>query len=209
MRTYNIIVAGLGGQGVLFVSRALATAASTEYPYVCRTETRGLSQRGGSVSSELRISSTPVAPVIASAGADLLLSLDALEAVRYSNLVRSDGQILSHSKLIPPLHLVRQWSGESQDKLRDEFTSSINRILIHSVKAMLIDLNISCGDGRLNVALLGAVSCVLPLQPQALRTATLQLVKRADARVTGDCFDRAQADARKLYRSSAPATSVA
>ena len=194
----NIVVAGLGGQGVLFVSRALTLAASFEHPYVCRTESRGLSQRGGSVSSEVRISSVPVAPVIATAGADFLLSLDALEAVRYSNQVRPGGTILTHSMLVPPLHLVKQWA-DNQERMRLEFTENINRILSHSIKAKLIDLEDASGGGRLNVSLLGAASALLPFSAASIRSATLQLVKPADASVTADCFDRALLAAGRVF----------
>ena len=187
MPAFSIVVSGLGGQGVLFVSKALALAASFENPFVCRTESRGLSQRGGSVSSEVRFSDSPVTPVIGRGSADALLSMDALEAVRCVDLLKPDGVLLSHSDLAPPLHLVRQWNEADAEKSRNEFTEKIIHALQCTVGAILFDL--SPKAGRLNVALLGAASNILPLKPDHVRSAILKLTKLDDQDSATRTFD--------------------
>ena len=192
MAAFNIVVAGLGGQGVLFVSKALALAASREHDFVCRTESRGLSQRGGSVSSEVRFSSRPVTPVVAHASADLLLSMDMLEAVRFADLVKHDGTILTHTELVPPLHLSRQWNGEHEDRSRAEFNERISRVLQYTIGAIMIDLLCASRGARLNVALLGAASSILPIKAENVRSAALRLTKPADRDSTAAWFDSAR-----------------
>jgi indolepyruvate ferredoxin oxidoreductase, beta subunit len=86
----KIILCGLGGQGVVFLTRLLAkTAIANGYP-VMVSETHGMSQRGGSVISHLKISGNQ-APLIPHGTADILIALEADEAVRNLPYLRSGG----------------------------------------------------------------------------------------------------------------------
>jgi indolepyruvate ferredoxin oxidoreductase beta subunit len=86
----KIILCGLGGQGVIFLTRLLARAAITSGCPVMVSETHGMSQRGGSVVSHLKIGDDQ-APLIQKGTADLLLALEADEAVRSLPMLRSGG----------------------------------------------------------------------------------------------------------------------
>ncbi len=99
---HNIVVAGLGGQGVIFLTRLLARAATgLGYP-VLLSETHGMSQRGGSVVSHLKIAGN-LAPLIAPGTADVLLALEASEAVRHLPFLRRGGLLIVNSaEDLPP-----------------------------------------------------------------------------------------------------------
>src|SRR6185436_8644278 len=112
---YNVLVVGIGGQGVLLVAKAIAAAAAGAYLFACRTESRGLSQRGGSVSSTVRFGDGPVSPEIRAGGADLILSLDALEGLRALSWLRPDGWLLTNREGIPPAHLSGPWQGMKEE----------------------------------------------------------------------------------------------
>jgi len=98
----NIILAGLGGQGVVFLTRLLSqTAVSLGYP-VMVSETHGMSQRGGSVISHLRVAGGE-APLIRRGTADMLLALEPSEAIRNLTFLRQHGlAFVNTSDGLPP-----------------------------------------------------------------------------------------------------------
>ena len=80
----DIILSGVGGQGILSIAAIIGEAALEEKLHIKQAEVHGMSQRGGDVQSNLRISSEPIrSDLIARGGADLILSLEPMEALRY------------------------------------------------------------------------------------------------------------------------------
>jgi indolepyruvate ferredoxin oxidoreductase beta subunit len=94
----KILLAGIGGQGVLFAHQALAACAIAQGFDVTGAETHGMSQRGGSVVSHLKIGDTS-APLIRQGTADFLLAFDATEAYRALPFVRRGGAVIVNSNL--------------------------------------------------------------------------------------------------------------
>ncbi len=94
--TYRILFAGIGGQGVLFAHQLLAEAAVAQGLDVTGAETHGMSQRGGSVVSHLKIGDT-LAPMIRQSTADLILAFDAAEAYRNLSFLRPGGTLVVNS----------------------------------------------------------------------------------------------------------------
>ncbi len=92
----KLILTGLGGQGVIFATRLLAHAAIGMGLEVIASETHGMSQRGGSVLSHLRIGGTE-APLIRRGTADILYALDAEEAVRSLPFLRPGGLVFANA----------------------------------------------------------------------------------------------------------------
>ena len=80
----DIILCGVGGQGILSIATIIGEAAMKENLYIKQAEVHGMSQRGGDVQSNLRISSNPIASdLIALGGADVIISMEPMEALRY------------------------------------------------------------------------------------------------------------------------------
>ena len=98
MNTKNIMIVGVGGQGSLLASRILGAAALNAGYDVKVSEVHGMSQRGGSVFSHLRISSEPIfADVIPEGKADIILSSEPMEALRYLTDLAEDGCVITNS----------------------------------------------------------------------------------------------------------------
>lgn len=94
----NIILAGVGGQGILSIATVIGEAALNENLYLKQAEVHGMSQRGGDVQSNLRISSEPIfSDLIARGTADLIISLEPMEALRYVEYLAPDGWIVTSS----------------------------------------------------------------------------------------------------------------
>ena len=93
----DIILAGVGGQGILSIATVIGEAALNEGLYLKQAEVHGMSQRGGDVQSNLRLSSEPIhSDLIAKGGADLIISLEPMEAVRYVQYLKPDGWIVTN-----------------------------------------------------------------------------------------------------------------
>lgn len=91
----DIILAGVGGQGILSIAAALGSAALTNNLYMKQAETHGMSQRGGDVQSFMRISDRPIySDLIAKGRADIILSVEPMEALRYLPYLREGGFVV-------------------------------------------------------------------------------------------------------------------
>ena len=95
----DIILAGVGGQGILSIATVIGDAALNEGLYLKQAEVHGMSQRGGDVQSNLRLSSEPIySDLIPKGGADIIISLEPMEALRYLTYLKEDGWIVTSSK---------------------------------------------------------------------------------------------------------------
>ena len=93
---YDIILAGVGGQGVLSVSAIIASSAMKEGLAVKQSEVHGMSQRGGAVLANLRLSDKPVASDLIPLGsASMILSMEPLESLRYLKYLSTEGSVIS------------------------------------------------------------------------------------------------------------------
>jgi len=113
----DIILAGVGGQGILSIAAVIGAAALEEGLYMKQSEVHGMSQRGGDVQSNLRISNRPVSSDLIPLGsADIIISLEPMEALRYIPFLKSDGWIVTNSKPFenipnyPPIeHIIKEY----------------------------------------------------------------------------------------------------
>ena len=92
----DIILSGVGGQGILTIATIIGDAAAVAGLNLKQAEVHGMSQRGGDVQSNLRISTEPIASdLIAKGGADIIISLEPMEALRYLPYLKKDGWVVT------------------------------------------------------------------------------------------------------------------
>lgn len=93
----NIILAGVGGQGILTIANVLGMAALEQGLYLKQAEVHGMSQRGGDVQSNLRISSGPIhSDLIPLGSADIIISMEPMEALRYMPYLKPGGAVVTN-----------------------------------------------------------------------------------------------------------------
>ena len=112
---YQIVISGLGGQGVLFVTRVLAQACMDDNKRVLTSETHGMAQRGGTVISHLKVG-TFASPLIRPGNADLLLALKEENYPQHRGFLKPDGKALVNSRSI-------ELNTEKSDIISSDFIS--------------------------------------------------------------------------------------
>ena len=150
----NILMVGVGGQGVILASEILSEVMMRAGYDVKKSEVHGMAQRGGSVSTHVRFGSKVYSPLIKKGDADILFSFEVLESVRYLDFLKKDALIVvNNQKVLPP----------SVTLGADTYPDNIPGILrgrfskVDMVDALEIAKR--AGNSRaLNVAFLGALS---------------------------------------------------
>jgi indolepyruvate ferredoxin oxidoreductase beta subunit len=101
-RVTNVFIAGVGGQGILLASEILAEVALARGLDVKKSEVHGMAQRGGSVVSHVRFGKEVHSPVVAEGEADVLVSFEKLEALRWIHYLRPGGKVVVNAQEITP-----------------------------------------------------------------------------------------------------------
>jgi indolepyruvate ferredoxin oxidoreductase beta subunit len=186
--SFNILIVGIGGQGTILASNILGEACLIEGRPVKGAETHGMAQRGGSVESHIRIDGQ-YGPLIPAGRADLLISFDLLEALRYSHFLKKDAKIVVNRQMVIPTSVFMQGLPVP---LEDEIIAALKN---HPL-CLLDAVKIAQGAGSVlaqNVVILGAASLFMPLGPESL----LEAVRRCVPKKTVDVNVRAFEMGRK------------
>ena len=157
---YDIIMAGVGGQGVLSVSAIIASSAMKEGLHVKQSEVHGMSQRGGAVLAHLRLSDRPIASDLIPLGAaSMILSMEPLESLRYLRYLDPVGTIITSSD---PLVNIPDYP--KMDQLLSSIRALPNAVLIDAER-----LAREAGSVRAtNMVMVGAASHWLPVPVETI-----------------------------------------
>lgn len=159
-KTYNLLFAGVGGQGSLLIAELTSLAAANYGLDIKQTEVHGVSQRGGSVETHVRFGPKIYSPVVTPGEADVVIGLEKLEALRFAHYIDVDnGTILINDHEIIPGSVAG--AEEAYPKNAIEHLKNLNlKIMSFAATQTAHDL----GDGRMaNVVMLGALSTMLPI----------------------------------------------
>lgn len=159
----DIILAGVGGQGILSIATIIGSAAVASGLYVKQAEVHGMSQRGGDVQSNLRISDKPVASdLIALGKADIILSVEPMESLRYLPWLSESGWLITN---VTPFVNVPNYPPI------DAIMGEVNKVRQH----LIIDADQvakDLGSARVaNMVILGAAAPYLGMPIEALEQA--------------------------------------
>jgi indolepyruvate ferredoxin oxidoreductase beta subunit len=185
--TTNILITGVGGQGIITASRVLAEVALLAGWQIKKSEVHGMSQRGGSVESHVRLcADSPVySPLIPAGEADLLVAFEALEALRGVAMTRPDGVLLVDDREIPPMSVTAGPFAYPESPIEMLKGTGRRVVVVPS-----FELARSLGEPRAaNLVMLGAASRLLAFTPGQWREAIGMAVKPKALEINLKAFD--------------------
>lgn len=167
----DIILCGVGGQGILSIATIIGEAAMKEELYIKQAEVHGMSQRGGDVQSNLRISSNPInSDLIAKGQADVIISMEPMEALRYlPYLNKENGWIITSS--VPFVNIPNY---PDMEKIKEEY-SKLKNVAFIDIEKLAKENGV---PRSANVILLGAAQKALGIDYDKLEGAIRRVFAR-------------------------------
>lgn len=173
----NILIAGVGGQGILTIAAIIDHAAMQQSLFLKQAEVHGMSQRGGAVQSHLRISDSEIfSDLIALGEADLIISLEPMEALRYLPYLSAEGTLITATKPFvnidnyPPVEVL------------------LDEIRLRCPKHLLVDadrLALEAGNPKaVNVVMVGAAAHLIGIGQQELESSLKSLFEAKGQAIT-------------------------
>jgi indolepyruvate ferredoxin oxidoreductase beta subunit len=192
VNVFNILISGVGGQGVLLTSKIIAEAALRSGLDVKQSEVHGMAQRGGSVLSQVRIGDAVFSPIIAEGEADLLIGFEPLETARYLHFLKDDGKVVYNTRPIGTIGV---------SIAAEQYPSGINETIKSRAKSVIpfdgTQLAVTAGDKRtLNLVLLGAALSFLPLQESFILDAIVNTVPKKVLEINQKAFAAGRAQGK-------------
>lgn len=158
----NVLSVGVGGQGVVLAAELLALAAAADGYDVKQTEVHGVAQRGGAVSSHVRIGPKVFSPLIKPGDVDILFAFEKLEALRYAHYLKKDGIAIVNDFEIEPVRFPADTRPYPKGAI-DFLKSKGFRVIPVAATQIAIEL----GDRRVaNAVLLGVLSRFLKISEE-------------------------------------------
>ena len=175
----DIKLAGVGGQGILSIATVIGEAATAAGLHLKQAEVHGMSQRGGDVQSDLRLSTEPIhSDLIPLGGADMILSMEPMEALRYLPYLSPEGAVVTSSR---PFVNIPNYPEEAA--LFEEL-DALPAVTTMDIEAVAKDL---LAPRSANMVLLGMAARHLAiLSPDDLRTAVRTVFARKGDKVVED-----------------------
>lgn len=168
----NVLIVGVGGQGTLLASKFLGAAAALSGKDVKVSEVHGMSQRGGSVITCVKIGEKIASPIIDEGEADVILAFEQLEAIRWLPYLKKGGTIITNIQKINPMPVV---SGAA--KYPKNIIDVLKKSDIELVTLDALGLAAECGSTKaVNVVLLGVLASRLSEVPASIWEESLKSV---------------------------------
>lgn len=172
-RVYNVLIVGVGGQGIILASDVLGKVAAAHGYDVKKNEIHGMAQRGGSVSSHVRFGKRVSSPIIKMGEADVLLSFEQIETLRYFPFLSEKGKvIMNDQKILPPAVFTgkQEYPAEVIAKVKEKVPDAVI-VDGNAVATQLGNLRV------VNVIFLGILSTYLDIPASTYETVLKESLK--------------------------------
>jgi len=181
----NILIVGVGGQGVILASNALSEVAMAKGFDVKKNESHGQSQRGGTVPSHIRYGEKVFSPVIGRGEADLVLAFEELEGLRFAHFLKPEGKmILNRQRIYPP----RVTSG--MDTYPENVVTLLRDNGVETIEVDAISIANKLGNSLVaSTVLLGVLSKYLEFSSEEWKEVVRRLVPEKAQSVNLDAFE--------------------
>jgi indolepyruvate ferredoxin oxidoreductase beta subunit len=194
MKKLNLLITGVGGQGVVLASDiAGETAVAAGYD-VKKTDTLGMAQRGGSVVSHVRMAERVLSPLIMEGDAGILLAFEKLEAARWTNCMRPDSIIIVNRYALPPLSVnLQNERYPSDEEIIGLLKQRSGRIyFVNGTERATLLGNVK----TLNIFMLGCLSVFLPFRVSMWKEIISQHLKHGILKINIAAFEQGRKEVR-------------
>ncbi|MFW5945804.1 MAG: indolepyruvate oxidoreductase subunit beta [Candidatus Natronoplasma sp.] len=202
--SYNIMLSGVGGQGLMLLSQTIGRACGKTDKKVITGEQHGLSQRSGSIYVHLRLGEDAHSPLIPYGEADLMVSLEGMEALRNIEYLKDDGRIITSKRLMHhPLETSRLVQEEEESYVTlEDVEERLEKVTsnIHVIDSL--GLAEEAGNTRTeNVVLLGAISTLpdFPIDGEVLKEVVKETVPEKTIETNLKAFELGEKEASKDF----------
>jgi len=171
----NIILSGVGGQGILTIAAVLDIAAISENLHIKQSEVHGMSQRGGAVQSHVRISDKEIfSDLIPEGKADLILSVEPMELLRYIPFLNKNGWLITDSN-----PFINTTNYPEKNDLYEQIKKHPFHLIFNATEVAK-----KLGNSKVaNMVLLGAASSIIPLSEESLLAAIEKLFQHKSDKI--------------------------
>ncbi len=205
----NIFICGVGGQGLVLLTSVIGDACAKKGRKVITGEMYGLSQRSGAVSVHLRIGEDVFSPLIPYGGADILLALEAIEALRYLEYLKKDGIVLMNSRVMhPPVETAKIITSKGTKYITVEDVVSNLRNWTKNI-AVVDALALARESGNINTentVFLGALSALeaFPVEENYIRESIVDAVPKKTVEQNLKAFELGKKSAHSMLCKLVP-----
>ncbi|MEF8835423.1 MAG: indolepyruvate oxidoreductase subunit beta [Candidatus Thermoplasmatota archaeon] len=201
---YNIMLSGVGGQGLMLLSETIGRACGKKNKKVITGEQHGLSQRSGSIYVHLRIGEDAHSPLIPYGEADLMVSLEAMEALRNIEYLKEKGRILTSKRLMHhPMETDELVDEEKESYVSlEDVKEEIDKLTENIYLIDSLGLAEEAGNARTeNVVLLGAVSTFpnFPIEEELLKEVVEETVPEKTVETNLKAFELGKEEALEEF----------
>jgi indolepyruvate ferredoxin oxidoreductase beta subunit len=202
-REFSVYMSGVGGQGLVLLSNVIGSACASSGVRAITGEQHGLSQRSGSINVHMRIGEEVRSPLIPIGGADAILALEALEALRYVEYLKPGGVVVMNKRI---QHPIIETAAHMKDKVGKYMSVEFVKSRLSQVtdKIAVIDaLEIAKKAGNAlteNIVMLGALSTLeaFPVPEEALRKSISENVPKKAVDVNLNAFELGKQAAHEM-----------
>jgi indolepyruvate ferredoxin oxidoreductase beta subunit len=199
----NIIICGVGGQGVVLMSELLGNAAVRDGVAVKGSEVLGMAQRGGSVFSNIRLGGDTLAPLTPEGRCDILIAVEPSEALRNIQYLARDSVVVLNTRQVYPYTVFLGQSGYPEiDQIKDRLNAVTTRIITLDATALAQQAG---SIQAANVVMLGALygTGLLPVTVETARAGILSRFKAKVGEINTKAFDLGYEMVQKALKGAA------
>lgn len=197
MKKLDLLITGVGGQGIVLASDVLGEAALAARYDVKKTDTLGMAQRGGSVTSHVRIGQRVWSPLIKEGEVDILVAFEKLEAARWSHYLRPGATAIVNNHALPPLsvNLGKERYPSDEEIIRILRQTSDHVYFVNGTKRVT-----ELGNVRtLNMFMLGCISSFLPIKVHTWQESLSQRLPESLQQINITAFNEGRKEIRNVH----------
>jgi indolepyruvate ferredoxin oxidoreductase beta subunit len=199
----NIIICGVGGQGVVVMSELLGNAAVKDGVEVKGSEVLGMAQRGGSVFSNIRLGVGLIAPLTPEGKCDILIAVEPSEALRNIHYLAKNSVVVLNSGVVLPYTV---FLGQSKYPSQEDILAKLKKVTKHIIVLDALQLAEKAGDLQaVNVAMMGALfgTGLLPISTETAKATIKSRFPSQAAATNLKAFDMGYEKVQKALKSTA------